>query len=187
LALLASPAATAWDFGVGLEGGAALSFLGSSPRSAELSPLGGLLLEERFLLPRIELEAWEDAESPTYYGDRLSGGVPWEGGGSYVPVDLGARLSLVAGHFRPFAGPFVRGAFVLSRNENLSGTNGDVPEWLGLGASVGCDLLIPPHPWRISVEARGYSSLQSIIETGPYTGAAAVELLVAVRLNVNGP
>ena len=157
LALALAPRAFAFDFGVGVEGAASATGVRGLPLgSSAAGNLGvGLMLEQRFNLDVVELELWEDGQTP----------VPLQTGGdyaaSYVPLDLGFRLGLGFSPLRPYVGVLVNDLHLTQKPSNGANINSDI---FGAGGDLGCDLVL----WllRIGIEVRGYETLTSIAQGG---------------------
>lgn len=150
LALSLASRAQAFDFGVGVEGAATATGVRGLPiTSSTAGDLGlGLMLEERFDLEVVELDLWEDGQTP----------VPLQTGGayaaSYIPLDVGLRVGLGFSLLRPYVGVLVNDLHLTQRPSDGAGVNSNL---LGAGGDIGCDLVI--LMLRIGVELRGFETL----------------------------
>jgi hypothetical protein len=145
--LLMSASAGAFELGMGLEVGGTGTHvgngLGTSARGwGGIS--GGVILEQRFNVPGVLLEAWEDVQTPL----QIQTGSP-ERAAAYLLLDSGLRLGLAPGALQYYFGVFLQGLFLTSRPEH-GATLKDAA--LALGGDLGVDLAV--FFVRVGLEAR---------------------------------
>ncbi|MHB1846511.1 MAG: hypothetical protein ACYCWW_16945 [Deltaproteobacteria bacterium] len=174
-ALFATPAARAMDVGLGLEGAAtATGVRGLSPGDSAAGNLGvGLQLEERYPLTLVELELWEDIQTP----------IALQTGGSYAagyyPAELGLRLGLGIGPLRPYVGILVNDLILSDRPSDGPTPN---PMIFGAGGELGADIVI--LFLRVGLDFRGFETLTNPVQgSAPPYGGFAVQALLNARLS----
>jgi hypothetical protein len=172
--LLASSPALAFDFGVGLEGVGSASVTSSG---AVTSGGGGLIFEERFGIPLVDLTLWEDVQTPLLI--QRTGGDP----SSYVPANLGFRVGLGAPFIKPYIGVLLNDSFLTSAgtlSEETSGLNlhSNVP---GVGGDIGADISV--LIFRFGLEVRGYTTFSPIESSVTSFSPFVLQGLISARFS----
>jgi hypothetical protein len=166
LAVLLTPRpALAVAFGFGLEGGFSETHL----TNFQSLPEFGLILEQRFELPVIELTLWEDVEPIEVF----------DGGWAFLPIALGLRAGLGGGLFKPYAGILANDNLNIGKDPGC-GCGQAAGEVVGLGGDLGVD--VPVAFLRFGLELRGYGTLSPPVSGIKGAGEGVVlQALLSVR------
>jgi hypothetical protein len=139
--------ASAFELGVGLEFAGTGTHVGNGLEGSAKGwggVGGGVILEQRFDLPGVLLEAWEDVQTPlqvqTGSADQTAG---------YLPFDAGFRLGLAPGALQYYFGIVLQGLFLTSRPTQGAALKDAA---LALGGDLGLDLAV--FFVRIGLEGR---------------------------------
>jgi hypothetical protein len=163
--LLMPAPALAFQFGVGVEGGGGYTRLTSSDGMFDL----GLILEQRFELPPVDLTLWEDIEGPIDFDDGWIFGV----------IDLGLRIGLAGPLFKPYIGFLVNDTFSGGQTAACLCNESAVNNVPGLGGDVGLDFTVAFL--RLGLELRAYGTLSPPVSGGKAGDAVVWQGLLSTR------
>jgi hypothetical protein len=135
----------------------------------------GLIVEQRFRVPGVLLEIFEDVQ-PTPV--MIQTGSPTNTAG-YLPVDLGVRLGLATSAVQPYLGAIFQGLFLTGH----PGAGAPLKQAaFAVGGSLGVDLAV--FFVRLGLEARLTETVTGLSPSGndPNPGNASVfQLLLSLR------
>jgi hypothetical protein len=171
LCALVGARASAFELGTGLELGGTATHVGNVGNGWDGARgsgafTGGVVVEQRFNVPGVLLESWEDLQTPLW----IQTGSPDQTAG-YLPLDAGLRLGLAPGALQYYFGIVLQGLFLIDRPIQGAALKDAA---LGLGGELGIDLAV--FFVRLGLEARLSEVLTGLSPSGsnPNPGSVVI-------------